>query len=134
MLLPSMRHLTTFARVELSSCFILTIMLERACIVNSKVISFAFLSPVSGDASITYGQQNKSIVYSDLYCYYLPVIHPPSPSGVILPTLVAGLEQLGYRGARLEKNYSFPDWFAGQQIRTLSAAAFAQTPVSFEPA
>jgi hypothetical protein len=50
----------------------------------------------------------------------------------ILPALVAGLEQLGYRGPRLERNYSFPDWFAGQEIRTLSAAAFAQTPVSYE--
>lgn len=58
----------------------------------------------------------------------------PSAAEPILPTLVAGLEQLGYRGARLEKNYSFPDWFASQQVRTLSVAAFAQTPVSYENA
>jgi hypothetical protein len=56
----------------------------------------------------------------------------PAP---ILAALLAGLQQIGYRGSRLEKNYSFPDWFAGQRvIRTLSAAAFAQTPVSYETA
>ena len=60
------------------------------------------------------------------------VDHHPNASEAILPTLIAGLEQLGYRGPRLERNYSFPDWFAGQEIRTLSAAAFAQTPVSYE--
>jgi hypothetical protein len=58
----------------------------------------------------------------------------PSGSEPILATLIAGLEQLGYRGPRLERNYSFPDWFAGQKIRTLLAAAFAQTPVSYETA
>jgi hypothetical protein len=58
----------------------------------------------------------------------------PSGSEPILATLIAGLEQLGYRGPRLERNYSFPDWFAGQKIRTLRAAAFAQTPVSYETA
>lgn len=52
----------------------------------------------------------------------------------ILAKLVAGLEQLGYRGPRLERNYSFPDWFSEQKIRTLRAAAFAQTPVSYETA
>jgi hypothetical protein len=51
-----------------------------------------------------------------------------------LTALVAGLEQLGYRGPRLERNYSFPDWFARKEIRTLSAAAFAQTPASYETA
>lgn len=54
--------------------------------------------------------------------------------GPIVAAVIAGLEQLGYRGARLERNYSFPDWFAGQEIRTLRAAAFAQTPVSYETA
>lgn len=58
----------------------------------------------------------------------------PTASEPILATLIAGLEQLGYRGPRLERNYSFPDWFAGQKIRTLRAAAFAQTPVSYETA
>jgi hypothetical protein len=48
--------------------------------------------------------------------------------------LIAGLERLGYRGPLLERNYTFPDWFAGQQPRTLYAAAFCQTPVSYESA
>lgn len=60
----------------------------------------------------------------------------PSTTGSeeILTKLIAGLEQLGYRGPRLERNYSFPDWFSGQKIRTLRAAAFAQTPISYETA
>ncbi len=58
----------------------------------------------------------------------------PDGNQPILATLIAGLEQLGYRGPRLERNYSFPDWFAGQKIRTLRAAAFGQTPVSYETA
>lgn len=48
--------------------------------------------------------------------------------------VIAGLEHLGYRGPLLERHYSFPDWFAGQQERTLLAAAFGQTPVSYESA
>ena len=48
--------------------------------------------------------------------------------------LLAGLERLGYRGPLLERNYSFPDWFSRQQPRTLHAAAFGQTPVSYETA
>jgi len=59
---------------------------------------------------------------------------PQADSGPIFASLIAGLEQLGYRGPRLEINYSFPDWFAGQEVRTLRAAAFAQTPVSYETA
>jgi len=48
--------------------------------------------------------------------------------------LITGLERLGYRGNLLERNYTFPDWFMGQQPRTLDAAAFCQTPVSYESA
>src|SRR5260370_6037192 len=59
---------------------------------------------------------------------------PQADSGPIFASLIAGLEQLGYRGPRLEIDYSFPDWFAGQEVRTLRAAAFAQTPVSYETA
>jgi hypothetical protein len=58
----------------------------------------------------------------------------PTAPEPILAALIAGLEQLGYRGPRLERDYSFPDWFAGQKVRTLRAAAFAQTPVSYETA
>lgn len=59
---------------------------------------------------------------------------PQTDSGPIFASLIAGLEQLGYRGPRLEINYSFPDWFAGREVRTLRAAAFAQTPISYETA
>lgn len=59
---------------------------------------------------------------------------PPVGSAPVLVALAAGLERLGYRGHRLERNYSFPDWFAGQKTRTLRIAAFAQTPVSYETA
>lgn len=45
--------------------------------------------------------------------------------------LAIGLERIGYH---IERNYSFPDWFAGQQVRTLHAGAFDQTPVSYESA
>ena len=49
--------------------------------------------------------------------------------------VVAGLQQLGYADSLLERDYSFPDWFAGgKTIRTLDAAAFGQTPVSYESA
>jgi hypothetical protein len=69
------------------------------------------------------------------YADSIPTVSTDSHiSDAILSTLVAGLEQLGYRGSRLERNYSFPDWFRGQEIRTLSAAAFAQTPPSYETA
>jgi hypothetical protein len=61
-------------------------------------------------------------------------VDDPAGSEPILATLITGLEQIGYRGPCLERNYSFPDWFAGQKIRTLCAAAFAQTPVSYETA
>ena len=50
------------------------------------------------------------------------------------PELIAGLTALGYRGALLEKNYSFPDWFARQETRTLDVAAFGQVPASYESA
>ncbi|MDE3179709.1 MAG: SAM-dependent DNA methyltransferase [Acidobacteriota bacterium] len=52
----------------------------------------------------------------------------------IIATLASGLEQIGYSGPRLERNYSFPDWFSGQKIRSLQIAAFGQTPVSYETA
>jgi hypothetical protein len=86
---------------------------------------------LSGDAAITYV---KSFISINLCDKLLPMNGPPTGIEPILPTVIAGLEQLGYRGPRLERNYSFPDWFARQKIRTLLAAAFAQTPVSYETA
>jgi len=53
---------------------------------------------------------------------------------MILDTIIEGLDRLGYRGPRLERNYTFPDWFADQAIRILPVAAFAQTPISYETA
>jgi N-6 DNA Methylase len=58
----------------------------------------------------------------------------PNASEAIVATLTAGLEHLGYRGSRIESNYSFPDWFSRQEIRTLKVAAFAQAPASYETA
>ncbi|MBX9847984.1 MAG: SAM-dependent methyltransferase, partial [Rhodocyclaceae bacterium] len=86
---------------------------------------------VSGDAATTY---TKSFVFSALYDTMQPVNGSPSGAQPILANLIAGLERLGYRGPRLERNYSFPDWFSGQKVRTLAAAAFAQTPTSYETA
>lgn len=74
---------------------------------------------------------NKSFVFRKLCDSMGSVSGSPEP---IVATLIASLEQLGYSGPRLERNYTFPDWFAGQQIRKLSVAAFAQTPVSYETA
>ncbi|MGA8810053.1 MAG: N-6 DNA methylase [Thermoanaerobaculia bacterium] len=48
--------------------------------------------------------------------------------------LIAGLQALGYRGPLLEENYAFPDWFDQQQERITVAAAFGQTPISYESA
>jgi len=55
-------------------------------------------------------------------------------SDVSAGLVIAGLERIGYRGSLLERSYSFPDWFSNQQIRTLEAAAFGQTPASYESA
>ena len=49
--------------------------------------------------------------------------------------IVAVLRQIGYRDALLQENYSFRDWFTTtKQERTVAAAAFGQTPISYESA
>lgn len=48
--------------------------------------------------------------------------------------VVAGLRSIGYNGALLEEEYKFPDWFSGGDERTVAAAAFGQTPVSYDSA
>lgn len=49
--------------------------------------------------------------------------------------LVAGLKRIGYTGNRLERNYSFTDYFHPQrQTREIAAAAFGQTPVNYDSA
>ena len=49
--------------------------------------------------------------------------------------VIAGLRQIGYLGALLEEDYAFSDWFTPQrEERTMVAAAFGQTPPSYESA
>ena len=49
--------------------------------------------------------------------------------------VVAGLRGIGYHGALLEENYKFPDWFTpGMEEREVAAAAFGQTPISYDSA
>jgi hypothetical protein len=49
--------------------------------------------------------------------------------------IVTGLRKIGYDGALLEENYKFPDWFVpGTEERQVVAAAFGQTPVSYDSA
>ena len=49
--------------------------------------------------------------------------------------VVAGLREIGYQGALLEQDYRFPDYFdTGKQERTIAAAAFGQTPISYDSA
>ncbi len=47
--------------------------------------------------------------------------------------ILAGLRGLSYRGSLIEENYRFTDWFS-TSITQCKAAAFAQTPVSYESA
>jgi hypothetical protein len=48
--------------------------------------------------------------------------------------VIAGLRSIGYNGALLEEDYKFPDWFSGGTEQTVAAAAFGQTPVSYDSA
>ena len=49
--------------------------------------------------------------------------------------VIAGLRDIGYNGALLEENYKFRDYFTSQrQERQIAAAAFGQTPVSYDSA
>lgn len=48
--------------------------------------------------------------------------------------VVAGLRSVGYHGALLEENYKFPDWFSHGEEWSVAAAAFGQTPVSYDSA
>lgn len=41
---------------------------------------------------------------------------------------------MGYNGALLEEDYKFPDWFSGGEEWAVAAAAFGQTPVSYDSA
>ncbi len=50
-------------------------------------------------------------------------------------SLASAIQQLGYCGELLKKDYSFRDWFSPQEATlTASLAAFGQTPVSYSTA
>lgn len=48
--------------------------------------------------------------------------------------LVAGLARVGYWGSLLQRDYGFSDWFQDQAERVVAAAAFAETPISYDSA
>ena len=48
--------------------------------------------------------------------------------------IVRGLRELGYRDELLQEDYTLPDWFEGKQERRLVAAAFGETPTSYDSA
>lgn len=57
----------------------------------------------------------------------------------LFETIVAELQCLGYTGDRLARGYAFPDWFKRDASgrppeRLIAAAAFGQTPVSYDTA
>lgn len=41
---------------------------------------------------------------------------------------------MGYHDVLLEENYKFPDWFSGGEEWSVAAAAFGQTPISYDSA
>lgn len=61
-------------------------------------------------------------------------IHHPSFFPNTAAQVVAGLARIGYSGALLEENYKFPDWFSHGEEWSVRAAAFGQTPVSYDSA
>jgi hypothetical protein len=53
----------------------------------------------------------------------------------LLAEVVAGLRTVGYDGPYLEQNYKFRDWFTpAAEEREVAAAAFGQTPISYDSA
>jgi methylase of polypeptide subunit release factors len=48
--------------------------------------------------------------------------------------VIAGLRSIGYNGTLLEEDYKFPDWFSRGDERRVAAAAFGQTPISYDSA
>jgi hypothetical protein len=49
--------------------------------------------------------------------------------------VLSGLDRIGYKGNRLERNYRFTDYFHPQRHeREIAAAAFGQTPVNYDSA
>jgi SAM-dependent methyltransferase len=55
--------------------------------------------------------------------------------GGTVSEVVGGLRSIGYDGSLLEENYKFPDWFSPEAGEwKVAAAAFAQTPISYDSA
>ena len=53
----------------------------------------------------------------------------------IVAQVVAGLRSIGYQGPLLEENYKFPNWFSPlTEECKVEAAAFGQTPISYDSA
>ena len=49
--------------------------------------------------------------------------------------VIDGLKSIGYSGALLELDYKFADWFSPQVDEwSVAAAAFGQTPISYDSA
>jgi hypothetical protein len=59
---------------------------------------------------------------------------PTQAQDTVLAAVVRGLEEIGYLGPLLQRNYGFADWFQRQAERNAVAAAFAETPVSYDSA
>ncbi len=58
-----------------------------------------------------------------------------SQQDLLFETVLAELERLGYAGDLLQRDYTLRDWFAADQPeRTVPAAAFGQTPISYDTA
>jgi hypothetical protein len=56
-------------------------------------------------------------------------------AGETISQVVVGLRSIGYSGPLLEQDYKFPDWFSPQVGEwQVAAAAFAQTPISYDSA
>ena len=51
-----------------------------------------------------------------------------------LAQIITGLRRMGYHGALLEENYKFRDWFTDRKELCAAAAAFGQTPISYDSA
>jgi hypothetical protein len=61
---------------------------------------------------------------------YTLSVAPRNPHQEVL----VGLRSIGYHGPLLKENYKFADWFAGREEREAAAAAFGQTPISYDSA
>jgi hypothetical protein len=58
-----------------------------------------------------------------------------SVSSDTVAQVIAGLRNIGYNGSLLEEGYKFPDWFSPQRDEwSVAAAAFGQTPISYDSA